>query len=186
MNKPLIPFGWMPGHWGLRGMTREIAQAEYELQGTSLEKKLLEIRLRDNPKLMKRGRLDLQLKHQEISKYDYDIACAELELQGSELTIKKLDIDLEHGKITSPVFERKKADALGQPWVSMPVISWVPENASRTYFELDYNEHFIKYLQDNGYSGSEDEILNRWLNDVCTAVASESLGLGPDFVSNGA
>jgi hypothetical protein len=62
----------------------------------------------------------------------------------------------------------------------------VPENASRTYFELDYNEHFIKYLQDNGYSGSEDEILNRWLNDVCTAVASESLGLGPDFVSNGA
>lgn len=185
MNKPLIPFGWMPGHWGLRGMTREIAQAEYELQGTALEKRLLEIRLRDNPELMKRGRLDLQLKHQEISKYDYDIACAELDFSGSELVIKKLDIDLAQGKITSQVFERKKADALGQPWVSMPVISWVPENASRTYFELDYNEHFIKYLQDNGYSGTEDEILNRWLNDVCTAVASESLGSGRDFVSDG-
>lgn len=185
MNKPLIPFGWMPGHWGLRGMTREIAQAEYELQGTALEKQLLEIRLRDNPELIKRGRLDLQLKHQEISKYDYDIACAELDFSGSELVIKKLDIDLAQGKITSQVFERKKADALGQPWVSMPVISWVPENASRTYFELDYNEHFIKYLQDNGYSGTEDEILNRWLNDVCTAVASESGSPGRDFVSDG-
>ena len=175
----------MPGHWGLRGMTREIAQAEYELQGTALEKQLLEIRLRDNPELIKRGRLDLQLKHQEISKYDYDIACAELDFSGSELVIKKLDIDLAQGKITSQVFERKKADALGQPWVSMPVISWVPENASRTYFELDYNEHFIKYLQDNGYSGTEDEILNRWLNDVCTAVASESGSPGRDFVSDG-
>ena len=185
MNKPLIPFGWMPGHWGLRGMTREIAQAEYELQGTALEKQLLEIRLRDNPELIKRGRLDLQLKHQEISKYDYDIACAELDFSGSELVIKKLDIDLAQGKITRQVFERKKADALGQPWVSMPVISWVPENASRTYFELDYNEHFIKYLQDNGYSGTEDEILNRWLNDVCTAVASESGSPGRDFVSDG-
>ena len=185
MNKPLIPFGWMPGHWGLRGMTREIAQAEYELQGTALEKQLLEIRLRDNPELIKRGRLDLQLKHQEISKYDYDIACAELDFSGSELVIKKLDIELAQGKITSQVFERKKADALGQPWVSMPVISWVPENASRTYFELDYNEHFIKYLQDNGYSGTEDEILNRWLNDVCTAVASESGSPGRDFVSDG-
>ena len=185
MNKPLIPFGWMPGHWGLRGMTREIAQAEYELQGTALEKRLLEIRLRDNPELIKRGRLDLQLKHQEISKYDYDIACAELDFSGSELVIKKLDIDLAQGKITSQVFERKKADALGQPWVSMPVISWVPEKASRTYFELDYNEHFIKYLQDNGYSGTEDEILNRWLNDVCTAVASESGSPGRDFVSDG-
>ena len=185
MNKPLIPFGWMPGHWGLRGMTREIAQAEYELQGTALEKQLLEIRLRDNPELIKRGRLDLQRNHQEISKYDYDIACAELDFSGSELVIKKLDIELAQGKITSQVFERKKADALGQPWVSMPVISWVPENASRTYFELDYNEHFIKYLQDNGYSGTEDEILNRWLNDVCTAVASESGSPGRDFVSDG-
>ena len=150
-----------------------------------MEKQLLEIRLRDNPELIKRGRLDLQLKHQEISKYDYDIACAELDFSGSELVIKKLDIDLAQGKITSQVFERKKADALGQPWVSMPVISWVPENASRTYFELDYNEHFIKYLQDNGYSGTEDEILNRWLNDVCTAVASESGSPGRDFVSDG-
>tara|TARA_R110000868_G_scaffold9620_6_gene47578 strand:- start:11784 stop:12335 length:552 start_codon:yes stop_codon:yes gene_type:complete len=182
MNKPLIPFGWMPGHWGLRGMTREMAQAEYELQGTNLEKRLLEIRLKDNPTLMKRGQLDLQRKHQEISKYDYDIARAELDFQGSELVIKKLDIDLEHGKITNQGFERKKADALGQPWVSMPTISWVPENASRTYFELDYNEHFIKYLQDHGYTGTEDEILNRWLYDVCTAVAGESSE--QDFVRN--
>ncbi len=184
MTKPMIPFGWLPGHWGLKGQTREIAQAEYELQGVELEKKLLEIRLRDNPQLVKRGHLDLQLKHQEISKYDYDIACAELELQGSDLTIKKLDIDLEHGKITSPVFERKKADALGQPWVSMPVISWVPENAARTYFELDYNEHFIKYLQDHGYTGSDDDILNRWLNDVCQAVSQEIGQTSRDFVTD--
>lgn len=183
MTKPLIPFGWLPGHWGLRGTTREIARAEYELSGVELEKRLMEIRLADSPELIQRAKLDLQLKHKEISQYDYDIACAEQEFQDSQLVVKKLEVDLKHGKITSQLFERKKADALGLPWVSMPVISWVPENASRTYFELDYNEHFIKYLQEHGYTGTEDEILNRWLNDVCTAVALETGSPGRDFVT---
>ena len=112
MTKPLIPFGWLPGHWGLRGTTREIAQAEYELSGAELEKRLVEIRLADNPQLLARGLLDLQLKHCEITQYEYQGKIAELELHGPELVVKKLEIDLEHGKITNQVFERGRADAL--------------------------------------------------------------------------
>lgn len=173
MTKPLIPFGWLPGHWGLRGQTREIAQAEYELQGIDLERRLMEIRLAHDPHKLKQSHLDLQLQHKEITQCEYEHAVAELSLQGNELQVRKLEIDHAHGKINSTAFERKKADVLGLPWVSMPVISWVPENAAKTYFELDYNEHFIKYLQDHGYSGSDDDILDRWLNDVCQAVSQE-------------
>ena len=37
MSKPVIPFGWLPGHWGLKGKTKERARAEYELEGYDLE-----------------------------------------------------------------------------------------------------------------------------------------------------
>ena len=39
-----LKFGMMPGHWGLKGKTREIAKAEYELEGFELEERLLEIK----------------------------------------------------------------------------------------------------------------------------------------------
>ena len=39
-----LPFGTLPGHWGLKGKTREIAKAEYELEGYELKKRLLEIK----------------------------------------------------------------------------------------------------------------------------------------------
>ena len=41
---PKLPFGTLPGHWGLKGKTREIAKAEYELEGYALELQLLLIK----------------------------------------------------------------------------------------------------------------------------------------------
>jgi hypothetical protein len=43
MNTFKLPFGWMPGHWGLKGKTRLRAQAEYELSGMELDLRLAEI-----------------------------------------------------------------------------------------------------------------------------------------------
>ena len=42
-----IPFNWMPGSFGLKGRTRDIAQAEYELTGYELERRLLDIKKDD-------------------------------------------------------------------------------------------------------------------------------------------
>ena len=72
-KKPLIPFSWMPGSWGLKGKTREIAQAEYELSGIELEQRLIEINLKDDPKAYAIHMLDVQKKHNKISDYEYDI-----------------------------------------------------------------------------------------------------------------
>ena len=35
MNK--IPFGWLPASWGLKGKSRELAEAEYYLSGYELD-----------------------------------------------------------------------------------------------------------------------------------------------------
>jgi hypothetical protein len=45
------------------------------------------------------------------------------------------------------------------------------ENPSAGYFELDWNEHFVEFLQQSGYDGrSDEEIVNKWFNSVCSTV----------------
>lgn len=180
-----IPFAWMPGSWGLKGKTREIAQAEYELTGTALEQKLIEINLRDNPKLLAEKLLDFQHTQGKVSDYDYEIRKAEL--HAKDETAKKLavlDIELAHGKIEQTSYDRQRADLLQDPWVSMPKINWDPAHNNHTYFELDFNSYFISYLIENGYTGTEDEILNKWLNDICQNIISDMSQPGMDFISN--
>ena len=78
-KKPLIPFAWMPGSWGLRGKTREIAQAEYELSGEELELRLLEINHRDDPKNLQLHKLNLELNTGKIDQYTYDRGLAAIQ-----------------------------------------------------------------------------------------------------------
>ena len=64
----------------------------------------------------------------------------------------------------------------------MPKISWDPVDPSKTYFELDYNEQFVIYLQENGYHGSEEDVINKWLNDVCYSILDDMAVADPDFI----
>jgi hypothetical protein len=66
----------------------------------------------------------------------------------------------------------------------MPKISWDPVDPSKTYFELDYNQPFVEYLRENGYVGIDEDVINKWLNDVCTSILSEMAPVDPEFVSN--
>jgi len=183
-RKPLIPFWMMPGSWGLKGKTREIAQAEYELDQGELEEKLLEIHHRDNPTDLAKKKLDLQLKFNEISQYVYDIETAKLTIKDKkEFSVALLDIELKYEKVTQLEYDRKKADILEEPWVSMPKIHWNPLGKARAYFEMDYNEYFIKQLRDNGYDGTEPEIVNQWMNDVCIGILEEINDMNAEYAT---
>lgn len=181
MKKPLIPFGWMPGHWGLKGTTREIAQAEYELSGIDLELRLAEIKITDAAAL-KRETLAIRRRHDKISVEEFEDEMTELgefdDPKKKELA--KLDLDLKYQRITQERYDRIKADILGEPWVSMPRIHWSPLGKPRAFFELEYNEHFVKQLRDNGYSGEDAEIVNQWMNDVCEGILEESVTDDPN------
>lgn len=175
MTKPIIPFGWMPGHWGLRGTTREIAKAEYELSGMELEMRLAEIRISDDKEL-KRELLAIHRRHDRITTEQFEDRMTDLAdfEDENKKTLAKLDLDLKYKRITQEKYDRAKADMLGEPWVSMPRIHWSPLGKPRAFFELDYNEHFVKQLRDNGYSGDDTEIVNQWMNDVCEGILEES------------
>jgi hypothetical protein len=173
MNKPLVPFGWMPGHWGLKGKTRQIAEAEYYLSGYDLAIRLVEIECDDVQALSLR-KLEIDHKFAKIDAYDYAVKCAELQLSGTDLELRKLKIDLEHHRISQANYDKNVADLRGEPYVNMPDIRWDPNDPSRSYFELDYNEHFVLFLRDNRYTGTtSEEVVEKWLNDVCRSVAQE-------------
>lgn len=186
MNKPVIPFGWLPGHWGLRGKTRARAQAEYELTGEELDQKLLEIDLGDDPHKLALAMLELRLKQNKINQYDYEKYRCSLMYpeESTDKRIALLDIDLSHEKITQPVYDRKRADILKEPWVGMPRIHWDPTGSGRTWFELDYNEYFLEFLKANGYEGdNDDDMVNLWLNDICISISEEITGLDAEYIT---
>ena len=182
---PLIPFSWMPGSWGLRGKSREIAQAEYELSGEELAVKLLEINHRDDPKTLELEKLNLELSNSRIDQYEYDRRLVLLsKYEGpAEKDLALLAVEKTHNKITESEYEKRKADIKKEPWVSMPVINWDPNISNRTFFELDYNEYFQQHLRNNGYDGDDDTIINRWLNDICISIAEDINGMEAELIT---
>lgn len=113
-SKKAIPFRMHPNSWGKKGRDYDIAQAEYELSGTELNKELEKIN----------------------NKYD-----------------------------------KQEADAKGEPWVSVLNMGVDPENVTQGYFELDWNDEFVKMLQSAGIQGTSDEdVVNKWFNAVCRTV----------------
>ena len=85
--------------------------------------------------------------------------------------IAHLNIDLKHGKISKDEFNKKIAEIKKEPYVNVIELGINPSNAQAGYVELDWNDHFVKFLYDNGYTGvSDEDVVNKWFNDVCRTV----------------
>ena len=133
----LLPFSMMPASWGLKGKSREIAEAEYYYEGEDLEKVLAELN-------------------------------AENELDAE---IAKLAVDLKNEKISQAAFDKKVAGLKKEPYVNVLNMGVDPENIAQGYFELDWNDEFIKMLTNAGLTGKNDEeLVNKWFNAVCRTV----------------
>lgn len=178
-----IPFGFLPASWGLKGKSRQIAEAEYNLEGYNLEMALALIE-HENGVEYNKALIAIDLKHKKIDQLEADRKLARLQyLEDSvELEVALLEVNLKHNIISQVDFDKKRADLLEEPYMAMPKISWDPIDPSKTYFELDYNEHFVHFLEQNGYAGSEEDIINRWLNDVCLSVLDDVAPIDNEFV----
>ena len=64
----------------------------------------------------------------------------------------------------------------GEPWVQVIDTQINPESPSEGYFELDWNEPFIKMLAENGYNGkAEADIIDLWFYDLCRTIAAQEV-----------
>ena len=90
--------------------------------------------------------------------------------------IAKLDVQFKNEKIGKYEYDKVVADIKKSPYVNVLHLDVNPENAKAGYMELDWNDHFVKFLHDNGYTGESDEaVVNKWFNDVCRTVLVQEL-----------
>lgn len=121
----------------------------------------------------------LKGKSRAIAEAEYYYEGEDLEKRLAELTaetdvdkeVAKLDVDLKHEKIGKVEYEKKVAELREEPYVNVLEMGVNPEDAKAGYIELDWNDHFIKMLHDNGYTGKSDEdVVNKWFNDLCRTI----------------
>lgn len=179
----LIPFGMLPASWGLKGKSRQLAEAEYYLSGYELDVEKARIEHGGESPEFTKAVIEIDHRYGRISEYEKDCRIDEQFGDKAVPGLSRLGIDLKHGKIGQQEHDRKRADLLNEPYMAMPKISWDPADPSKTFFELDYNDAFVQWLRLNGYNGSDEECINRWLNDVCNSVLSEMAPTDPEFVS---
>lgn len=170
-----LPFGYLPGHWGLKGKTREIARAEYELTGFELERKLLELNadtMSDEDYKMRM--LTLEYNNHKITKSQYDRALAELIKDETQRRLALLEIDYREGVIKELDYAKQTATIKNEPWVTVINMDFSGKGALEGSFELDWNEQFVEKLRKDGYLGpTADAVVNQWFMEVCRNVAME-------------
>lgn len=174
-NKKLIPFTMLPFSWGMTGKTREIAQAEYEYSGMELDLKLLDINkdtISDD--LYKQRNIEIKFKYNEISESQYYRSLVELIKDDTKRKIATLELDFKEGKITQLRYEKETAIIKNEPWVAVVKMHFNEEKPDEGSFELDWNDQFVKSLEDAGYVGHADNIVNLWFVETCRNVALDT------------
>lgn len=183
-----LPFGWLPGHWGLAGKTREIAKAEYELSGFDLEKKLLELKQEDiSEKNFKTKMWDLELKYGKIDSNTYNRNLASLIEDKTMQELAYLSLDKKDGLLTETEYEKRQATITGQPWVTVLGMDFSKGTSLEGSFELDWNEHFVDKLRKEGYNGpTPDVVVNQWFMELCRNIAMEEFDGTGNFAADSA
>ena len=80
-------------------------------------------------------------------------------------------------KSTPKLSEKEKATRAGEPWVSILDMQLDPEDINNGAFEMDWNDKFVLNLIKAGYKEKDDdndeEIVDRWFQQVCRNIALE-------------
>ena len=96
----------------------------------------------------------------------------------AEKELKLLALELKAKKITELQYDKRKHNILEKPWVNVISVGFNEENIQDGYFELDWNEWFIKVLEQGDFRGNtEEDLVNNWLQTVCQNIALEDMDM---------
>ncbi len=160
---PKIPFGWLPGHWGLRGETRDIAKIEYEIDDP-YECEVAKAHVRYNGDQLTSVLLEIDLRYEKIDQHDYDMHYIDTIKDDIERQYKTLDLLLKKGDITEVEYDKEVHNIEGAPWVH------IEANYSNGELEVDvdWNASYIEFLKASGYgntSSTDEEIIDEYMRD---------------------
>ena len=87
----------------------------------------------------------------------------------AEMAAEKTALEKEQDKLLLATDPKTYATKKGEPWVNVLDMQVNEENIRNGFFELDWNELFVKELIRNGYGTAQDpeeEIVDRWFKDI--------------------
>lgn len=115
------------------------------------------------------GVLDLEVEAQRIAgrieEEHVQLRNLEEERLRAEEATKAAALDEEIARM-SP---KERATKRQEPWINVLDVKVNRENIRNGFFELDWNDYFIKDLILNGYgteSDPEEEVVDRWFRDI--------------------
>lgn len=178
-----IPFGYLPSHWGLKGKTREIAKAEYELAGYELAIRLHELNKNEyelDDTEYKRQEIEIKFKYNKITEQEYKRNLVSLIKDDVQRALAEAELDHSTGQINDLEYDKKVATLKKEPWVTVINMDFARKTSLEGSFELDWNEYFVEKLRNEGYNApTPDGIVNQWFMEVCRNVALEEFdGVG--------
>lgn len=78
--------------------------------------------------------------------------------------------------------QKDRATKLKEPWVGVLNTHVNKENVRNGFFELDWNDHFVLKLKQEGYGldgDKDEEIVDRWFRELCANVVVDGDYGGP-------
>jgi len=97
MKKRLFPFGLLPGHWGLSGLTRARAEKEYYYEGNELRKEIAKLEAHNDIE-GKLAVLSIEMENEEITKQEYDKQVATLK-KDPWVSVVRIEMNKDSGNI---------------------------------------------------------------------------------------
>lgn len=103
---------------------------------------------------------------------------------------KEKEVKDEEMKLLKKKDPKAYATSKKESWVNVLDMKVNKDNIRNGFFELDWNEYFIKELRINGYNGAtEEEIVDAWFKELCgnvaqsDGVASEEKPMGAGYIN---
>jgi hypothetical protein len=98
-----------------------------------------------------------------------DTAAHQREAERAKQEAEKAKETEELAKLTP----KDRATKLKEPWVGVLNTHINKENIRNGFFELDWNDHFVLKLKQEGYGfdgDKDEEIVDRWFRELCANV----------------
>ena len=115
---------------------------------------------------------------ESIAKAEQDLKEANERLEAAE-NAQKLALEQEELAKLTP---KERATRKKEPWVGVLNTHVNQDNIRNGFFELDWNEHFVLKLKQEGYGEDGDpdeEIVDRWFRELCANVVVDGDYGGP-------
>lgn len=149
-----------------------ITDASYEYDMYKLEHEFATV------EELSKKKLDIDWKYKLISEEEYLEGCIEYMPEGKEKELQTVEVLYKFRHISEDDYKKQIATLNEKVWWKLSIESTDDGTAD---IELDYNEYFVKHLQETGHPGNDEgEVVDFYVKDLGRKLATGDLNEDED------